>query len=52
MDYPAARLCSILYLASGMGLHYLTFMERNLEKEEEESDAGSDVRKKWTSELT
>ena len=29
--YLAAWLCSILCLASDMGLHYLTFMGRNLE---------------------
>jgi hypothetical protein len=27
--YSAAWLCSILYLACDMGLHYLTFMARN-----------------------
>jgi len=29
--YSIAWLCFILYLASDMGLYYLTFMERNLE---------------------
>ena len=29
--YSIAWLCSILYLTSDMGLHYLIFMGRNLE---------------------
>ena len=31
MTLSGAWLCFILYLALEMGLHYLTFMERNLE---------------------
>ena len=30
-DDDDAWLCSILYLTSDMGLHYLTFMRRNME---------------------